>query len=254
MNFCNHEHPLVKELAAELRLKSQGGDDAMFVTLAFNWVRDEIKYVILTDWTVGAEYTIEHRKGNCGTKACLLGAILKAGGIVDVRFGFQLIPTSDTFFFVPQWVTGECSNRSVHMTLVVLLDRKWIHLDTSLDMALARSLNDSCGGRRGDMFECVFDGKNHAVMGGHAAFDPTKVTVLRSLDKYLIKKSRLQPAFRNCFNLVFEFCRANTQDFACKDSLTKRVEEHFVSKHPGVCQEISYLLTQQCTAVIAKQA
>ena len=246
MNFCDHEHPLVQELAASFRCQSQGPlhDDAMFVALAFNWVRDEIKYAILTDWTVGVEYTIKHRKGNCGTKACLLGAILKAGGIVDVRFGFQLIPTSDTFFFVPQWVTKECSNRSVHMTLVVLLNGKWIHLDTSLDMVLARSLTESCG----DMFERIFDGKNHAVIGGHAAFDPTKVTVLRSLDKYLIKKSRLLPSFRNCFNLAFDFCRANAQDFACKEKLTRRVEEHFVSKHRVVCQEIFHVLMQQQTS------
>ena len=254
MNFSNHEHPLVQELAAKLRSDSQGGDDAMFVSLAFNWVRDEIKYAILTDWTVGVEYTIEHRKGNCGTKACLLGAILKAGGIVDVRFGFQLIPTIDTFFFVPQWVTGECSNRSVHMTLVVLLNESWIHLDTSLGMVLARSLNDSCGGRRGDMFECIFDGKNHAVMGVLTEFDPTKVTVLQSLDKYMVKKSRLQPAFRNCFNLTFDFCRANVQDFACAKSLKKRVEEHFVSKHPVVRQEISYLLSQQRAVVTPKES
>jgi len=254
MDFCNHKHPLVKELAAKFRYESQGGDDAMFVALAFNWVRDEIKYVILNDWTVGVEYTIEHRKGNCGTKACLLGAILKAGGIVDIRFGFQTIPTSDTFFFVPQWVTGECSNRSVHMTVVALLNGKWTHLDTSLDMVLARSLNGGCGGRRGDMFECVFDGKNHAVMGGRGEFDQTKVTVLQNLDKYMIKKSRLQPAFRNCFNLTFEFCRANAQNFACKESLKKRVEKHFVSKHPVVCQEISYLLTQQRAVVTPKES
>jgi len=195
MNFCDYEHPLVKDLAAKFRCESQGlHDDAMFVALAFNWVRDEIMYIILTDWTVGVEYTIEHRKGNCGncgTKACLLGVILKAGGIVDIRFGFQLIPTSDTFFFVPQWVTKECSNRSIRMTLVVLLNGKWIHLDTSLDMALARSLAGSCG----DMYECVFDGKNHAVIDGHAAFDLTKVAVLRSLASYLLKKIRLpQPS------------------------------------------------------------
>ena len=183
MNFCDYEHPLVKDLAAKFRCESQGlHDDAIFVALAFNWVRDEIMYIILT---------IKHRKGNCGTTACLLGAILKAGGIVDIRFGFQLIPTSDTFFLVPQWVTKECSNRSIHMTLVVLLNGKWIHLDTSLDMALARSLAGSCG----DMYECVFDGKNHAVIDGHATFDPTKVAFLRSIAKYLLKKIRLpQPS------------------------------------------------------------
>ena len=82
----------------------------------------------------------------------------------------------------------------------------------------------------------------HAMLRGE--FDQIKVIVLQNLDKYLIKKSRLRPAFRNCFNLTFEFCCTNAQNFACKESLPRRVEEHFVRKHP-LCQEITSLLTQQ---------
>ena len=57
------------------------------------------------------------------------------------------------------------------------------------------------------MFECIFDGKKHAVIGGHAAFDSTKVTVLQSLDKYLIKKSRLPPTFHNRVSLISQDTR-----------------------------------------------
>lgn len=244
MNFCNHTHPLVEELAAKLRATSPDGDDASFAIAAFNWVRDEIKYVILTDWTVPVEYTLETREGNCGTKACLLYAILRAGGIQkeDMAFGLQRIGTADTFFFVPKWVSAHCSKRSIHFSLAIRLQGlKWIHLDTSLDMGLVNALRQSSG----DCYDSIFDGENHAVMGGYEEFDPNEITVVPNIDSFMQKKSRIPAALRQCFNFGFEFIRNYGSNFSSKDELAGQVEEYLLSRHRPICQEVFYFLMRQ---------
>jgi transglutaminase-like putative cysteine protease len=243
MNFCNHTHPLVDELVVKLRTDSHDGDDVSFVIAAFNWVRDEIKYVILTDWTVPVEFTLETREGNCGTKACLLYAILRAGGIKeeDIGFGLQRIATADTFFFVPKWVSAHCSKRSIHFSLAVRLKGKWIHLDTSLDMELVNALRQS----NGDCYDSIFDGENHAVMGGYEGFDPNEITVVPNIDGFMQKTSRIPAALRQCFNFGFEYIRHYGSNFSSKDELARQVEEYLLSRHRPICQEVFYFLMRQ---------
>lgn len=242
MNFCNHEHPKVQELAAKLRLDNEDGDHTAFVTAAFKWVRDEIKYVILADWTVPVEFTLESREGNCGTKACLLSAILRAGGIKkeDIGFGVQRITTADEFFIVPEWVVKACSKKSIHFTLLVNLKGKWIHLDTSLDSALTNAV-----GHCSELETVTFDGENHAVLGGHVGFDPTCVTFFPTIDEFMRKKSRVPAAFRHCFNLAFDYARSYAWKCTSKEELCMQVERYLTGSHRVVCQEVFYLLMRQ---------
>lgn len=243
MNFCDHEHPQVKEIAAKLRADIHGGDyDVAFAIVAFNWVRDEIKYSILADWTVPVEYTLSHRVGNCGTKACLLSAILRAGGIQkdDIGFGVERIATGDAFFLVPAWVVKACSERSIHFTLIVNLKEKWIHLDTSLDSTLTTAVAH-CGG----WDTAIFDGENHAVTGGHKGFDPSHVTFFANIDEFMRKKSRVPVAFRHCFNLALDYARNSGSKCSSKQNLCVRVEHHLLRSHRDVCQEVFSFLTQQ---------
>ena len=239
MNFCNHEHPKVKEVAAKLRADSEGGDDTKFVIAAFNWVRDEIKYVILVDWTVPAEFTLDSREGNCGTKACLLNAILRAGGIKkdSIGFGVQRISTGDEFFLVPEWAIKVCSKKSIHFTLIVNLKGKWIHLDTTLDSVLANGMAPYLNRET-----VTFDGENHAVNGGHVGFDPNHVTIVRSIDEFMQKKSRVPAVFRQCFNLALDYARIYGPNCTSKDDLRLQIEKHLTMNHRVVCQEAYYIL------------
>lgn len=242
MNFCNHEHPTVKAVAAKLRAQTEGGDDTTFAIAAFNWVRDEIKYVILADWTVPAEFTLESREGNCGTKACLLSAILCAGGIKkdDIGFGVQWISTADEFFLVPEWVLKACSKKSIHFTLIVKLKGMWTHLDTSLDSALANGTASYV-----DWDTVTFDGKNHAVKGGHIDFDPDHVTFFPSIDEYMRKKSRVPVAFRHCFNVALDYARNHGPKCTSKKDLRMQIEQYLTRSHRVACQEVFSLLMRQ---------
>lgn len=120
------------------------------------------------------------------------------------------------------------------MTCVVLLNEKWVHLDACMDIRLARPL----------AYEFIFDGTNHAVIGGHEQFDPSNVTILGNLDYHLNKKSRLLPSFRTAFNLSFEFCRLHEEGSFRKEILKTKIEEFLVSKHLHVCREIFQELGQ----------
>jgi hypothetical protein len=82
-------------------------------------------------------------------------------------------------------------------------------------MGLVNALRRS----NGDCYDSIFDGENHAVMGGCEAFDPNEITVVPSIDVFMQKKSRIPAALRQCFNFGFEFIRNYGSHFSSKDEL-----------------------------------
>ena len=243
--FCDHTDPLVLALSRQLMARARctiGNDENAFLqayaVAAFNWVRDEIKYKVLFNWTVPVSFTLEHRQGNCGTKACLLVALLRAVGI-EAAFCVERIDTTGTFFFVPTSITSMCSNRSIHFSAAVKFNNsndnsnnQWLQLDATTDWELAVGMS----GVAGDTFQVTFDGRSHAVAGGHAGLG-AGVERLPSIATYMNKSSRVSPQVRECFNLSAEFCRAVGVFFDRAQDLSQAAEAHLLVHYKSVIAE-----------------
>ena len=228
-NFCDPQDRQVQQLAMELRIGREN-DDVAFAIAAFNFVRDEIKYTVLHDWSVPVSYTLTTKSGNCGTKACLLVALLRAGGL-KAEFSVERIDTAKSFFFVPKFVTGSCNNKkSLHFSVVVYLEGRGLRVDPSVDWDLACGIS----GVIGDYFQVVFDGKSHAVPGGKSG----EYMQLPDLEYYMEKKSKVSRTIRNCFNLSIEFCRAKGRQFKTQASLLEQVEAFMRNHHPETVRTV----------------
>ena len=233
MNFCDTNDPQVQELAQKFRGGPSGPrSDVEFAIAAFNYVRDEIKYTILHNWSVPVSFTLATRKGNCGTKACLLVALFRAGGL-KAEFTVERINTSRMFFIVPTFATGRCNNsRSIHFGTTVFLNGKWIRLDPTVDTALAIGLS----GAVGDYFKTSFDGTSHGTYGGGKCDGDYQQ--LSTLDKHMLKKSRITRQVRECFNLSFEFARQYGEEYKTEEALRQRVEKHLWMHHADLVQDV----------------
>lgn len=233
--FCNHTDPEVLALSQELKTRAAVSLGVKYTSLeqayavaAFNWVRDEIKYTILKDWTVPVSYTLEHRHGNCGTKACLLVALLRAAGI-EAAFCVERIDTTGTFFFVPHGITSMCNKRSIHFSSAVKLNDQWYHLDVTTDWALATGTSSAVG----DNLKVLFDGKSHAIPGGCEGFGKVE-EFLPSIDLYMRKTSRIHPQVRECFNLAAEYCRDYGVHYDTAEALSEAAEAHISLRYTSV--------------------
>ena len=236
--FCDHEDPSVVALSRRLMAlaKNIGGSDKnawneAYAIAAFNWVRDQIKYKILCNWTVPVRYTLKHRHGNCGTKACLLVALLRAVGI-EAAFCVGRIETKGTFFFVPTSITSQCNGRSIHFSAAIKLNNEWLHLDATTDWGLAVGMS----GVAGDTFQVTFDGQAHAVPRGQEGFGEG-VECLPSIATYMRKTSRVSPQVRECFNLSAEFCRTVGIWFQNAEDLSRAAEAHLLVNYTSVINE-----------------
>ena len=233
--FCDHTDPLVVDLSSTLlaRAQSVAGDDESacieaYAIAVFNWVRDKIKYKVLFNWTVPVSYTLKHRHGNCGTKACLLVALLRAVGI-EAAFCVERIDTTGTFFFVPTSITSKCNKRSIHFSTAIKINHMWLHMDATTDWELAVGMS----GAAGDTFQVTFDGRSHAVPRGHEGFGEG-VERLPSIASYMLKTSRVSPEVRECFNLSADHCRAAGVQFKTAQDLAQAAEIDLWMKHTSV--------------------
>ncbi|MFE5858296.1 transglutaminase domain-containing protein [Streptomyces sp. NPDC056500] len=80
----DHQHPLVREIAAELRSSVAHDDPAAYAEAAFDFVRDEVPHSHDADdprVTWRASDVLRLRTGICYAKAHALAALLRAEGI-----------------------------------------------------------------------------------------------------------------------------------------------------------------------------
>ena len=236
--FCDHADPSVVALSRSLMARAQsiGGDsdqyalNQAYAIAAFNWVRDEIKYKVLHNWTVPVSYTLKHRHGNCSTKSCLLVALYRAVGI-EAAFCVGRINTIGTFFFVPTSITSQCNGQSIHFSVAAKLNNTWLHLDATTDWELAVGMS----GVAGDTFQVTFDGQAHAVPRGQEVFGG--VECLPTIASYMHKTSRVSPQLRQCFNQSAEFCRAVGIWFKNADDLSRAAEAHLAMNYKSILSE-----------------
>jgi len=237
--FCDHTDPLVVELSKQLLSKTKSScnaDDSWeksYAVATFNWVRDKIQYKVLYNWSVPVSYTLEHRQGNCGTKACLLVALLRAAGI-QAEFFVERIDTVGTFFFVPSSITSLCNKKSIHFSSAIKLSKEqpWLHLDCTTDWKLATGMS----GVVGKTFQVIFDGQTHAVAGGHQGFGPGVLRV-PSIERYMRKTSRLSPRVRECFNLSADYCRKVGIHFKTAEKLERDTEAYLMTYYKDAIME-----------------
>mmetsp|Transcript_15105 Transcript_15105/g.33724 ORF Transcript_15105/g.33724 Transcript_15105/m.33724 type:complete len:307 (+) Transcript_15105:383-1303(+) len=240
--FCDHTDPQVVALADEFSSNVPSGLswndwEKAYAVEAFAFVRDEIKYKVLHNWTVPVSYTLNNRHGNCGTKACLLVALLRAVGI-EAEFCVEKIDTTDVFFFVPRLITEKCNGKSIHFSAAVKLMgdddvAQWYHVDATTDWELATGMS----GVASDTFMVEFDGDSHAVAGGGhgggSGFGPS-VKRRGSIEDYMNKSSRVSPHLRQCFNLAADVCRKIGKHHRCRNKLAQAAEDHLIENHTEV--------------------
>ena len=239
--FCNHHHPAIRKLAQQLRRRLGGNnDDRAFAQAAFRLVRDHVDYTLQADWSVPVEYTLATRRGMCSTKACLLTALLRAGGL---QAGFFLKPQNAMQnFVIPSWIAQHYNTRSIHILSAVQFQndddatQKWIKLDPYIDGNLARSMEAAqLVYEPGYRLFVDFDGYNNAL-----GYKDDGNMELRTdhIDDLMIKQSRVPPAVLQCHNICLELLRQFGPLFSSEAQVLHAMEQHLFKFHPQLVAQV----------------
>ena len=245
--YCDCEHPMVVDLAARLRSKT-GGDDAAFAIAAFNWVRDEIKYLFTTSWSVGVDVTMGTKVGLCSTKSSVLTALLRAGGL---RAEFYVMPVDATTMFSlqPPWIRSQFSTASVHLTSAVHLHGRWIKLDPSYERGftkpIERFFKQGLPNPNSLKLFVEFDGKNDAISLPERWAE--KMRLYDNIDKYMDKKSNQPKEVIYCANIVFEFIRVYGFGFSTIDQMLSAMDMYFITHHTGLLKTVLSMHSREST-------
>ena len=240
--FCNPHHPAVQKMAQRLRLQAQrqkGADqDRAFVQAAFRFVRDHVDYTLQDDWSVPVQQTLALRRGMCSTKACLLTALLRAGGM---RAGFFLkLQNAMHNFVVPSFISEHYSVRSIHVISAVQFKDdppdSWIKLDPYIDGNLARSMEAAqLVYEEGYKILVDFD-RHHDALG----YRDTGNMELRTdhIDDLMMKQSRIHPAVLQCHNICLEMLRNFGPLFSSQAQVIDAMEKHLLNFYPRLVTQV----------------
>jgi len=134
MEFCDHQHPSIVELASQLR--SETLDDEGFAVAAFEYVQ-ALKFVFEQDWSHTASTTLVKKEGNCFSKANLLTALLRAGGL-HAGFYVQRFHLSRLGWLAPWLVQTANQLEGLHCLTALHMHGRWLKLDPDEDLPLKR--------------------------------------------------------------------------------------------------------------------
>ncbi len=247
--YCDVSHPEVQALALEL---TAGLDSTVEqVRALFNWVRDEIKYVISHDWSLKASETLAVREGCCTNKANLLIALLRAVGIPAA---YELLRVRGKFYLGPAWIPmlkDLCDDISAHVRVTVYLNGRWMKCDPTNDSVLSESVShfNPTAGR------AIFDGENDAL----SFVDPDHVLGIMSPisdgDPILGKRTRKPAIFFQMFNRFLEFGREHG---ACYHGALEPIESMFQAwmqyTHPGELEELDLTIASMTQPIVRAAA
>ena len=239
--YCNHNHPQVRALASSLR-KQASNDNKMFAQLAFRWVRDRIRYNFQPNWSVPVEHTLAIQQAMCSTKACLLVALLRAGGL---KAGFFLHrQDAGEVFLVPEWISRHYGNHSIHVLAAVQLEgSEWLKLDVYIDKFLGKSLDalnrhaDGTPLTPGVQYMVHFDGETHACYTP----DHENMKFTDSLDRFLSQKSRIHPSILQSHNVVLEFIRKLGPLYTSVEEVLPAMDRYMTTFYPKLVAEVKAL-------------
>lgn len=240
--FCNPHHRAVQKMAQRLRLQAQRqqrvDQDRAFAQAAFRFVRDHVDYTLQNDWSVPVQQTLALRRGMCSTTACLLTALLRAGGL---RAGFFLKPQNAMQnFVVPSFIADNYSAQSIHVISAVQFKDdppdSWIKLDPYIDGNLARSMDAAqLVYEEGYKFLVDFDGHHDALGYG----DPGNMELRTDhVDDLMMKQSRIHPAVLQCHNICLELLRNFGPLFSSQAQVVDAMEKHLLNFYPNLVTQV----------------
>lgn len=155
--YCDVSHPDIQELA--LRLTAGVGEPVARARAIFEWVRDQVFYVIPHDWSQKASETLASRMGSCTNKANLLVAMARAVGIPAA---YEVLRVRGKHYLGPVWIPmlqDVCDESACRVRAALFLDGRWMKCDPTNDSELTEAighLNPPSG-------QAVFDGVNDAL-------------------------------------------------------------------------------------------
>jgi hypothetical protein len=199
-DYCDSEHPLVVRQARTLA--AGRATDTARVIAAFEWVRDEIEY-IMGVWNRRASAILFDRRGSCSTKTNLFVALCRAMGIPA---GFHVMRVNGKAYYgkvIGKSLANLCSPVSIHVYAAVFLDGRWLKCDVSDD----RKLCDSIGHLNPQTRLVEFDGTRDAMLHllpEHIYSDSER---LQDIDQMMSKPRRISDSLVNLLNSGITFCR-----------------------------------------------
>ncbi|KAK3249356.1 hypothetical protein CYMTET_41214 [Cymbomonas tetramitiformis] len=204
--MCDEQHASIVLLAGRLHgwPHATTRDDVQFAIKAYDYVLSEVKYCSPSEWYEPASATLASKRGNCVNKACLLAAILRAGGL---KAGFY----------------------------VVRAPQREYSLDSTIDLAIVRG--NTCVPR---VHPITFDGENDAladclVAGSHnvsSLKDVDKLFASKDVDRLFTAKSRDSQNILDAVDLSIEFVRNCGSMFSEPEKLHKAIYDHLLYQHP----------------------
>jgi transglutaminase-like putative cysteine protease len=224
-DFSNIHHPEIERLVGELKKSTTSDRD--FAKAAFGWVRDNIKYCVLPDWTVPVEFTLEHREGQCSTKSCLLVTLLRAAGLEAAFYIVRPFDTGRKMFLLPPWIKSILSHEGVHFLVGVKLDGHWVKLDPSFDRRLCFGLQNACPERN---YLAKFDGFHDALVTGDF-YTGSELTPVQNIDVYMRKKHRVPSIVHKCMNVCFDCIRDSSRRNTNVEDLIVEMESHLSNEY-----------------------
>jgi hypothetical protein len=199
--YCDVGHSTIQELA--LRLTSGIDEPVARARAIFEWVRDEVSYVIPHDWSQTASETLAMRRGSCTNKANLLVALARAVGIPAA---FEVLRVRGKHYLGPVWIPilqEICDDVSCHVRAAVFLDGRWMKCDPTND----RNLSESIGHLNPPSALALFDGVNDAT----SFIAPENVLgslgLIPNGDPILGKRTEKPPIFFTIINCFLEMGR-----------------------------------------------
>jgi hypothetical protein len=225
LDFCNTNSPEIKRLVVQLQKSSKCNRE--FVIAAFEWVRDNIKYCVLPDWTVPVDYTLQTREGQCGTKSCLLVTLLRAAGVEAAFYVIRPFDTGRKLFLLPTWIRSILSHSGVHFFVGVKLDNEWIKLDPSFDKELSLGIQNACPGRS---YLACFDGYHDALITDEF-YTGSGLVPVPDIDTYMRKKHRVPSIVHKCMNVCFDYIRDSWRQNVKVENLIVEMENYLSTKY-----------------------
>lgn len=242
--YCDVSHPDIEELA--LRLIDGIDDPVARARVIFEWVRDEVRYVIPHNWSQTASETMAMRMGSCTNKANLLVALARAVGIPGA---YEVLRVRGKHYLGPVWIPmlqDICDEVSCHVRAALFVDGRWIKCDPTNDSNLSESITHL----NPPSEQAVFDGVNDAL----SFIAPENVLgslgLMPNGDPILGKRTEKPPIFFTLINCFLEMGRELGPGYHGElDAIQSIFETWMEARYPAEYREfLATMGRAQCAA------
>lgn len=223
--FCDHEHPRIRALAAVL---TRGACDSREAARAlFYWVRDNVRYTVGLQAERASE-TVQRRQGACSNKANAFVALLRASAI-PACFHLMRVRTVGYFGEVcPPRIMRHIQPLTLHVYSGVHLQR-WLQCDNTDDVELCHGARHLHPGAVPVEFDCNRDARLN--------MDPAHIVLEdghrhASVDALLCKEPKLHPIVPATLNLFADFVRTHGRKYGDHATIQAAFFTWLASRYP----------------------